>query len=161
MTTKFRLDVRPRLTILNHMVKYNEDRLDRIFAALSDRSRRGMLARLATGKSLSVSELAEPLDMSLPAVMKHLDVLADAGLVTRNKEGRTVACEMDAAPMQQAREWLEKYEKFWTESFDRLSRFLEGEPWQPQRKSNLASPSSGGSKRPPRKSTKPGPTRRS
>jgi DNA-binding transcriptional ArsR family regulator len=146
------------------MVKYSDDRLDRIFTALSDRTRRGMLARLATGKSLSVSELAEPLDMSLPGVMKHLDVLADAGLVTRNKEGRTVACEMDAAPMQQAREWLEKYEKFWTESFNRLSRFLEGEPWQPRSKqppaSNPASPSSGGSKRPSRKSTKRGPTRR-
>ncbi len=146
------------------MVKYSDDRLDLIFSALSDRTRRGLLARLASGKTFSVSELAQPLDMSLPAVMKHLDVLADAGLVTRSKEGRTVACEMDAAPMQQAREWLEKYERFWTESFERLGRFLEGEPWQPQPKqlpaSNPASPSSGGSRRPPRKSTRRGPTRR-
>ena len=147
------------------MVKYNDNRLDLIFAALSDSTRRGMLARLAGGESLSVSELAEPFDMSLPAVMKHLNVLSEAGLLKRNKEGRTVACAMDAAPMQQAREWLEKYEKFWTESFNRLSRFLEGEPWQPRPKqppaSNPVSPSSGGSKRGARKSTKPGPTRRS
>ena len=106
------------------MVKYRDDRLDLIFSALADRTRRGLLARLASGKTLSVSELAQPFDMSLPAVMKHLDVLADAGLVTRSKEGRTVACEMDAAPMQQAREWLEKYERFWTESFERLDELL-------------------------------------
>jgi DNA-binding transcriptional ArsR family regulator len=147
------------------MVKYSDNRLDLIFAALSDSTRRGMLARLAAGESLSVSELAAPLDMSLPAVMKHLDVLSGAGLIKRNKEGRTVACAMDAAPMQQAREWLEKYEKFWTDSFNRLSRFLEGEPWQPQPRrhqtSNPASPSSGGSKRRPRRSTRRGPTRRS
>ena len=164
MTQNRRLTNRSRGIILNQMVKYN-DRLDRIFAALSDSTRRGMLARLAAGESLSVSELAQPLDMSLPAVMKHLDVLSNAGLVKRNKEGRTVACAMDAAPMQQAREWLEKYEKFWTESFNRLSRFLEGEPWQPQPrqhpKSDPASPSSGGSRRPPRKSSRRGPSRRS
>ena len=146
------------------MVKYSDNRLDLIFAALSDTTRRGMLARLAGGESLSVSELAEPFDMSLPAVMKHLNVLSEAGLLKRNKKGRTVACAMDAAPMQQAREWLEKYEKVWTESFNRLSRFLEGEPWQPQPRqqtSNPASPSSGGSRRRPRRSTKRGSTRRS
>jgi DNA-binding transcriptional ArsR family regulator len=147
------------------MVKYSDNRLDLIFGALSDSTRRGMLARLAGGESLSVSELAAPFDMSLPAVMKHLNVLAEAGLIKRNKEGRTVACAMDAAPMRQAREWLEKYEKFWTESFNRLSRFLEGEPWQPQPKqppaSNQVSPSSGGSRRRPRRSTGRGPTRRS
>jgi DNA-binding transcriptional ArsR family regulator len=146
------------------MVKYSEVRLDQIFAALSDSTRRGMLARLAGAESLSVSELAAPFDMSLPAVMKHLNVLAEAGLITRNKEGRTVACAMDAAPMRQAREWLEKYEKFWTDSFNRLSRFLEGDPWQPQPKqppaSNPASPSSGGSRRRPRRSIRRGPTRR-
>ena len=68
------------------MVKYSDDRLDLIFSALSDRTRRGLLARLASGKTFSVSELAQPLDMSLPAVMKHLDVLAEAGLVSRTKE---------------------------------------------------------------------------
>src|SRR4051812_47836208 len=103
------------------MVKYSDDRLDRIFSALSDRTRRGLLARLSAGKPLSVSELAAPFDISLPGVMKHLDVLADAGLVKRNKAGRTVACAMDAAPMQHAREWLERHQRFWTESFDRLS----------------------------------------
>ena len=158
------LTVGERDLTLNYMVKHQTAALDRTFAALSDPTRRALLARLGGADSLSVSELAEPFPMSLPAVMKHLDVLADAGLVTRSKEGRTVACEMDAAPMQQAREWLEKYERFWTESFERLGRFLEGEPWQPQPKqlptSNPASPSSGGSRRPPRKSTRRGPTRR-
>jgi DNA-binding transcriptional ArsR family regulator len=148
------------------MVKYQDDWLDRIFSALSDRTRRGLLARMSAGKSLSVSELAQPLDISLPAVMKHLDVLAGAGLVKRNKTGRTVACAMDATPMKQAQEWLERHQRFWTESFDRLSALLENDPWQPQpkplpAKSSQASPSSAASRRRPRKSSRRGPTRRS
>jgi DNA-binding transcriptional ArsR family regulator len=143
------------------MVKHSDDRLDRIFSALSDRTRRGLLARLSAGKHLSVSELAQPLDMSLPAVMKHLDVLADAGLVRRNKAGRTVACALDAKPMQHANEWLERYERFWTDSFDRLSALLENDPWPPTPKSNQASPSSAASKRRPRKSSRRGPIRSS
>jgi DNA-binding transcriptional ArsR family regulator len=130
------------------MVKYrDDDALDRIFAALSDRTRRGLLARLSSKDALSVSELAEPLRMSLPAVMKHLDVLSDAGLVKRHKTGRVVACALDAKPMQQANEWLERYQAFWTESFDRLDAYLEDETWTPRPPSSPASPSASASRR--------------
>ncbi len=90
------------------MVKYNDAELDRTFAALADPTRRAMLARLSL-KVLSVSELAEPFDMTLPAVMKHLTVLADAGLVVREKTGRTVSCELQAKPMEDAVKWLNLY----------------------------------------------------
>jgi DNA-binding transcriptional ArsR family regulator len=142
------------------MVKYNEERLDRIFAALSDRTRRGMLARLSGNAAMSVSELAEPFDMSLPAVMKHLGVLSDAGLVQRSKTGRVVACTLDAKPMQQANEWLERYQRFWTASFDRLAAHLEEEQWPPQRSLGQASPSSANTPRRRRGFTKRGPNRK-
>jgi DNA-binding transcriptional ArsR family regulator len=142
------------------MVKYNDERLDRIFSALSDRTRRGLLARLSGRAAMSVSELAEPLDMSLPAVMKHLDVLGDAGLIKRNKTGRTVSCVLDATPMQQANEWLERYQKFWTASFERLTHMLENDQWQSQQPSSPASPSSSTSRPRRPRSTRPGPTRK-
>jgi DNA-binding transcriptional ArsR family regulator len=63
--------------------------------------------------------------MSLPAIMKHLDVLADAGLITRSKQGRTVTCRLNAAPMEEAVQWLERYERFWSERLDRLAAFVE------------------------------------
>ena len=78
------------------MVKYQEEVLDLTFAALADPTRRALLARLGDEESLSVSELAQPFAMSLPAIMKHLDVLSDAGLVAREKTGRTVACRLTA-----------------------------------------------------------------
>ena len=84
------------------MVYYQRPNLDRTFAALADPTRRALLARLSEKEDLSVSELAKPFSMSLPAVMKHLDVLSDAGLVTRAKSGRIVACRLRAAPMQEA-----------------------------------------------------------
>ena len=87
---------------LNHTVKCNEPGLDRTFAALADPTRRALLARLGEQQSLSVSELARPFPMSLPAIVKHLDVLSDAGLITRTKTGRTVACRLTAAPMEEA-----------------------------------------------------------
>jgi hypothetical protein len=103
--------------------------------------------------------------MSLPAVMKHLNVLSDAGLVERTKTGRTVACRLDAEPMRDAFEWLNRYEKFWTERLDRLAAFLEEEAssgkeesWPPQQPPNQASPSNAGSKRRRRKSSPRGPT---
>jgi DNA-binding transcriptional ArsR family regulator len=145
------------------MVKYNDDRLDRIFSALSDRTRRGLLARLSARQTLSVSELAEPLDMSLPAVMKHLDVLNDAGLIRRSKNGRTVSCVLDAAPMQQANAWLERYQRFWTASFERLAQVLEDDQWQQQHKPQPPSPASpsGSTSRPRRpRSSRPGPIRK-
>src|ERR1700742_4154492 len=143
------------------MVKYQEATLDRTFAALSDPPRRALLARLGEQESLSISELAQPFAMSLPAIMKHLDVLSDAGLVAREKTGRTVACRLDAKPMRDAFEWLHRYQKFWSERLDRLAAFLEGEDeWPPTQSSNRASLSSGDSKRRRRKSSPPGSTRK-
>ena len=91
------------------MVKYKEEVLDRIFAALADPTRRALVARLLDRDSLSVSELAQPFEMSLPAIMKHLDVLSDAGLIAREKTGRTVACRLTASPMEQAMDWLKRW----------------------------------------------------
>jgi hypothetical protein len=88
--------------------------------------------------------------------MKHLDVLSDAGLIERTKSGRTVTCQLKAAPMEQAMNWLARYERYWTEQLDRLAAFLEEDSWQP----SPASPSSGASKRRRRSSTKPGRNRK-
>jgi len=139
------------------MVYYSPARLDRTFAALSDPTRRALIARLSE-RALSVSELAAPLPMSLPAVIKHLDVLSEAGLITRAKAGRTVTCRLRAEPMRGANEWLNRYQKFWTGRLDRLAAFLEEDPWPPP--SNPVSPSSGASTRRRRKSSPPGPTRK-
>lgn len=124
------LDGSPLVPILNHMV-YLSAQLDRTFAALSDPTRRALLARLEAEDAVSVSDLAKPFAMSLPAIMKHLDVLTDAGLVTRKKTGRTVACRLRAQPMQEAMDWLSKYERFWSERLDRLAAYLEETPWPP------------------------------
>jgi DNA-binding transcriptional ArsR family regulator len=107
------------------MVKYQEKSLDRIFAALADPTRRALLARLQENDGMSISDLAKPFPVTLPAVMKHLDVLSDAGLVTRSKAGRTVACKLTAAPMEDAMNWLTRYQHFWTKQLDRLADFLE------------------------------------
>jgi DNA-binding transcriptional ArsR family regulator len=142
------------------MVNYKADPLNRVFAALSDPTRRALLARLGEEESLSVSELARPFTLSLPAVMKHLDVLSDAGLIARAKTGRSVACRLTAAPMEEATQWLNRYQRFWTERLDRLAAFLEEEPCPPTRPPNRASPSSAGSTRRRPKSSAPGPTRK-
>ncbi|WP_036024440.1 ArsR/SmtB family transcription factor [Paraburkholderia dilworthii] len=113
------------------MVKFNETILDRTFAALADPTRRALLARLSETE-LSVSELAEPFAMSLPAVMKHLDVLSGAGLITRSKNGRTVACRLSPQPMEEAMAWLGRYQRFWSESLDRLAAFVEEEDKAPR-----------------------------
>src|SRR5689334_8114601 len=97
--------------------------LDRVFAALADRTRRDILMALGDGEQ-SVSELAQPHGMSLPGFMKHLRVLEEAGLIARAKEGRVVRCELSAQPLQEAAVWLSRYEKFWTERFDALGRYL-------------------------------------
>ena len=109
------------------MVYLSQRSLDRTFAALADPTRRALLAQLGEHAHLSVSELARPFTMSLPAVMKHLDVLSDAGLIAREKTGRTVVCRLQAAPMAEATDWLNRYEKFWSERLDRLAAFLEEE----------------------------------
>src|SRR5262245_15292961 len=144
------------------MVKYQDAMLDRTFAALADPTRRALLARLNSGESASVSELARPFPISLPAVMKHLDVLSDAGLIRRTKTGRIVACELTPEPMETAMNWLNRYLQFWSEQLDRLAAFVEKESWEPEQKSppNQASPSNVVSMRPPRKSTQRGPTRK-
>jgi DNA-binding transcriptional ArsR family regulator len=141
------------------MVYYYRPNLDRTFAALADPTRRALLARLSEKEGLSVSELAKPFSMSLPAVMKHLDVLSDAGLVTRAKSGRIVACRLRAAPMQEATDWLNRYQRFWTEKLDQLAAFLEEDKWPPS-PPNQVSPSSVGSKPRRRKSSRPGPIRK-
>jgi len=109
------------------MVKSETAPLDRVFSALSDPTRRAMIDRLGLHATLSVSELAEPFEMTLPAVMKHLNVLSDAGLVTREKVGRTVSCRLAAGPMEDAVAWLNRYQKYWSESLDRLAAVVEGD----------------------------------
>ena len=106
------------------MVNYQQ-RLDRTFAALVDPTRRAILAHLERKEGASVSELAEPFRIKLPAVMKHLDVLADAGLVTRSKAGRTVTVRLRAQPMREALQWLRIYERFWSTRLDQLTRYAE------------------------------------
>ncbi|MES2059238.1 MAG: metalloregulator ArsR/SmtB family transcription factor [Pseudomonadota bacterium] len=107
------------------MVKYQASAIDRTFSALADPTRRGVLMRLKDEPGPSVSELARPLSLKLPGMMKHLDVLSDAGLVTRTKTGRTVAVTLSVEPMQEAMAWLKRYERFWTASIDRLVAFVE------------------------------------
>jgi DNA-binding transcriptional ArsR family regulator len=101
------------------------DHLSTTFAALADPTRRAILARLALGET-SVSELAEPFDMSLPAVSKHLKVLERAGLVARGREAQWRPCRLEAGPMKEATDWLEGYRQFWEQSFDRLEDYLRG-----------------------------------
>src|SRR5262249_26051771 len=103
------------------MVNYSE-RLDRTFAALVDPTRRAILARLEREDGASISALARPFAIKLPAVMKHLDVLDDAGLITRSKAGRTVAVRLRPGSIREAMEWMRRYERFWSKSFDMLSR---------------------------------------
>jgi DNA-binding transcriptional ArsR family regulator len=162
-----------RRPILYRMVKYQTAPLDRTFAALADPTRRALLARLGEHDTVSVSELARPFPVSLPAIMKHLDVLSDAGLITRAKTGRTVACRLSAAPMAQAMEWLNRYQRFWSTQLDRLAAFVEEDACLPNpnlpnpnlRKpgpsKSPASPSNVVSMRRRRKSSRPGPTRKS
>lgn len=109
------------------MVKYRESKLDRTFGALVDPTRRAILVRLEREASVSISELARPFAIKLPAVMKHLDVLSDAGLITRSKQGRTVAVQLAAGPMKEAMNWLRRYERFWSGRLDRLAAHAEGE----------------------------------
>jgi DNA-binding transcriptional ArsR family regulator len=101
----------------------SSDRLSTTFAALADPTRRAILARLALGET-SVSELAQPFDMSLPAISKHLKVLERAGLVARGREAQWRPCRLEAGPMKDATAWLERYRQFWEQSFDRLEDYL-------------------------------------
>jgi len=111
--------------ILRYMAKYSVSDLDRTFSALADPTRRAVLVRLKYKPGLSVSELARPFSLKLPGMTKHLDVLSDAGLITRTKTGRTVAVNLSPAPMREAIAWLSRYEHFWTVSLDRLAVLVE------------------------------------
>ena len=100
------------------------DSLTSTFAALADPTRRAILARLSQG-DLSVTELAEPFDMSLPAVSKHLKVLEHVGLITRGRSAQWRPCQLQAAPLKEVADWVEEYRRFWTESLDRLDDYLK------------------------------------
>ncbi|MBV9990651.1 MAG: helix-turn-helix transcriptional regulator [Alphaproteobacteria bacterium] len=138
------------------MVKYEEAGLTRTFSALADPTRRAILARLSDEGGRSVSELARPFGVTLPAILKHLAVLEDAGLIAREKTGRTVSCRLTAESMEDAVQWLNKYQRFWTRQLDRLAAFVEEDECPPSPKSNPASPS--GAASPPRRqrSSRPG-----
>ena len=99
------------------------DTLSNTFSALADPTRRAMLARLASGE-LSVTELARPFEMSMPAISKHLKVLERAGLIARGREAQWRPCRLKAAPLKDAADWIEHYRRFWEESLDRLDHYL-------------------------------------
>ncbi|WP_034087411.1 ArsR/SmtB family transcription factor [Streptacidiphilus albus] len=110
----------------------DQDRLSSVFAALADPTRRAILARLSAGEA-TVTELAEPFSMSLPAISKHLKVLERAGLISRGRNAQWRPCRIEAEPLGEASVWLERYRQLWEHSFDRLADHLreiqaEGEP---------------------------------
>ena len=108
------------------------DTLSATFAALADPTRRAILARLASGET-SVTELAAPFDMTLPAVTKHLKVLQRAGLITRGREAQWRPCKLEPAPLRDADAWIEQYRQLWEARFDRLEEYLRGMQQNEQR----------------------------
>jgi DNA-binding transcriptional ArsR family regulator len=103
--------------------KMQAQALDRTFAALADPTRRAILTRLADGDAL-LKDLAEPFDMTLPAVAKHLRVLEEAGLITRTREAQTRPCRLEAKPLGEAAQWLDQYRRLWEQQFQRLDALL-------------------------------------
>src|SRR5581483_9936617 len=99
------------------------DALSNTFAALADPTRRAILARLASGDA-SVTELAKPFDISMPAISKHLKVLQRAGLIARGREAQWRPCHLQAGPLKDVAEWVDEYRRFWQQSFDRLDEYL-------------------------------------
>lgn len=124
------------------MVKYQAD-LDTTFGALSDPTRRSILTRLQRGHA-SVTELARPHDISMPAILKHLRVLEQAGLIEQKKTGRVRMCRLTVGPLEQASDWLSVYRVFWENQLDNLGRFLERTSPQkpPQEKNSCRKPPS-------------------
>jgi len=108
---------------LTHRLNKMASDLNATFAALADPTRRAILAQLASGEA-SVTELAQPFDMSLPAVSKHLRVLERAGLISRSRNAQWRPCQLAARPLKDVADWVEHYRRFWTESFDRLDQYL-------------------------------------
>jgi DNA-binding transcriptional ArsR family regulator len=142
------------------MVHYQSTRLDAVFGALADPTRRAVLAKLSHGES-SVGELAEPFGMSLPGFIKHLGILEDAGLIMRSKTGRVVSCQLKGGALKAAIAWLERHEEFWNTRLDRLGAFLEkteNEAWKSQPTKRPASKSDGSTKSPSPRSTRRGRT---
>lgn len=124
--TSTSLDTNGRLLETVHqMVKLREARLNRTFRALVDQTRRAILTQLEREDRATVSELAERFTIKLPAVMKHLDVLEDAGLITRSKEGRTVTVRLKPDAIRDALSWLQRYERFWSRKLERLAQYAE------------------------------------
>ena len=161
------VDTHSKAGKLYGMVKYYTEPLDATFFALSDPTRRAVLARLAEGET-TVSDLAAPFAMTLPALTKHLALLENAELIARKKAGRVVTCRLQAAGLKAAADWMEFYERFWPEQFDALAVFLDDKSAPPppmetpcppakQRRSDSA----GTSKRPRKPSSVRGRTRNS
>jgi len=111
-----------------------QDRLTLAFTALGDPTRRAVLARLERGDDASIGERAEPFTIAVPAVIKHLDVLANAGFVTRAKSDRTATVRLHAQPMREAMEWLQRYEHFWSSRLDRLTFYAESDAAKARRR---------------------------
>jgi DNA-binding transcriptional ArsR family regulator len=101
----------------------NSDSLTATFAALADPTRRAILARLASSEA-TVTELAKPFDMSMPAISKHLKVLENAGLIARSRDAQWRPCRLEAAPLKKIADWVDHYRRFWEDSFDRLDEYL-------------------------------------
>lgn len=112
--------------MLNHMVKLKASELDTVFHALGDATRRSMLRRLAHGEC-TVSELAQPFDISLPAASKHIKTLENAGLIRRRVRGRTHHCRLAPGPLAGVHQWLSEYERFWNTRLDALEQLLAEE----------------------------------
>ena len=108
------------------------DRLSVIFSALADPTRRAILARLSEGDA-TVNELAEPFEISLPAISRHLKVLEHAGLISRSRNAQWRSSSLEAAPLREATEWMERYRQFWDESLDRLDAYLQELQATPER----------------------------
>lgn len=105
------------------MLRSEEDRLTQTFAALANSTRRAILARLAQGEA-TVNELAEPFQMTLPAISKHIKVLEQAGLITQGQKAQYRPCRLDAAPMREVSQWAEQYRHIWEERFDRMDQYI-------------------------------------
>jgi DNA-binding transcriptional ArsR family regulator len=110
--------------LINSLVQHMADQLSTTFAALADPTRRASLARLARGEC-SVTELAEPFDMSMPAVSKHLRVLERAGLIARGREAQWRPCRIEAGPLKEVADWTERYRNLWEQRLDRLDKYLQ------------------------------------
>jgi len=106
------------------MTRHDEDKLSQIFGALANSTRRAILARLADGEA-TVNELAEPFDMSLPAISKHIKVLERAGLITQGQKAQYRPCSLEVAPLKEVSRWTEQYRHIWEASFDRMDAYID------------------------------------